>query len=214
MDAGDENSQQQSGATPSSLGMVESVAPRSPGGLNTQEAESEEMGTAVAAFSGGDGEREKEEEGRNDEDRDKNQEEKEKGPDPEYDLAGVYFENILVGVEQRGPAIGWAGFRFEEMHGQLATRTLDPNQLQEKKATTITPSILYREPRFASGRAFRYMRTRLGLLLGHYLRVIDFINSLGTLWLQQALLALTAELHETGYRYKYMARALSRVTNP
>ena len=99
------------------------------------------------------------------------------------------------------------------MQGQLATRILNPNQEQNVSASTTAPEITQRKPRFVSGKAFMYAKTRLGLLIGHFLRVIDFTNRLGSAWLVQDLLALTVELHASGHRYRHMARALLRIQN-
>ena len=62
----------------------------------------------------------------------------------------------------------------------------------------VVPNVVLKKPRFVSGKEFMYQRTKLGLLVGHFIRIIDFTNTLEVEWVLQDLIALASELFETG----------------
>ena len=67
--------------------------------------------------------------------------------------------------------------------------------------------------RFVSGREFAFRRQRIGLLIGHFVRLADHTNEFGARWLLEDSLAMLAELRLAGYHPRDLVKVLQRLSN-
>ena len=97
-----------------------------------------------------------------------------------------------IGLDLRGKELSPVQWQSEIDH--MLSSEIDLKDLTQ----LIDFDKILKKPRFVSGKEFMYQRTKLGLLVGHFIRIIDFTNTLEVEWVLQDLIALASELFETG----------------
>ena len=73
-------------------------------------------------------------------------------------------------------------------------------------ADNVVPSNL--KHRYVAGREWMHKKSRLGIIFGHFARVLDFTNEEGRKYLQEDILRVVIELHHSKYPMRLVAQAL------